>query len=110
MGQIFVKKRDNSLEIFNADKINKVVDWAVKDINNVNASDIIMQAHILITDRIKTTDLHDALISAAEDLTTLENPNYDKVAANLRNYKLRKRVWGGKNPPKLLDFMKKMID
>lgn len=110
MGQIFVKKRDNSLEIFNADKINKVVDWAVKDINNVNASDIIMQAHILITDRIKTTDLHDALISAAEDLTTLENPNYDKVAANLRNYKLRKMVWGGKNPPKLLDFMKKMID
>jgi len=110
MMDIQVIKRNGLAEAFSNEKINKVLEWATNGVSGVNPLDIVMRAKLSITDGIKTSDIHDALISATEDLITIQTPNYDKVASNLLNYKLRKLVWGGKNPPKLIDHIRKMVD
>lgn len=106
---ITIIKRDGKRETFDANKINKVLEWATENIKDVNVTDIIVKAKLSIIDSITSESIHDALIASAEDLITIDSPNYEKVAANLLNYKLRKIVWGGKNPPKLLDFLKNLI-
>lgn len=106
---ITVIKRNGNKEKLNADKINKVVEWASEGIKDVNITDVIIRAKLSLSDNISTSTIHDSLINAAEDLISVETPNYEKVARNLLNYKLRKLVWGGKNPPKLIHFLKKMV-
>ena len=73
--EINVIKRDGTKEKFDNDKINKILEWAVKDIHNVNTTDIVMRAKLSITDGVTTNSLHDALIAAAEDLISVEAPN-----------------------------------
>lgn len=104
--EIFVKKRDGSKEKFKASKVNKVLEWATEGIANVSASDVAVNAHIKLFDGVTSDDIHNLLIASASDLITEDCPNYSKVASRLLNYKLRKEVWGGKNPPKLLSLVK----
>ena len=106
---ITIIKRNGKKETFDANKINKVLEWATEGIKDVNITDVIVRAKLSISDSMTSSDIHDALIASAEDLITVETPNYEKVAANLLNYKLRKVVWGGKNPPKLFDFIKNLV-
>lgn len=106
---ITIIKRNGKKETFDANKINKVLEWATEGIKDVNITDVIVRAKLSISDSMSSSDIHDALIASAEDLITVETPNYEKVAANLLNYKLRKVVWGGKNPPKLFDFIKNLV-
>lgn len=103
-------KRNGNKTKFDAEKINRVVEWATENIKDVNKSDVIMRAKLSLTDNITSSSIHDALIAAAEDLISVETPNYEKVAKNLLNYKLRKLVWGGKNPPKLIHFISRMTE
>ena len=56
---------------------------------------------------MSTSDIHETLVDSAKDMIDEFNPNYSKVAARLFIYMLRKKVWGGKNAPKLLDLIKK---
>lgn len=87
---ITVIKRNGNKEKLNADKINKVVEWASEGIKDVNITDVIIRAKLSLSDNISTSTIHDSLINAAEDLISVETPNYEKVARNLLNYKLRK--------------------
>lgn len=104
---IQVKKRNGRLEQFDAEKINKVIEWACDKIEGVNASDVAMNAKISISNKIKTSDIQEVMIRSAYDLITLEHPNYQFVAARLRTYALRKEVWGGSEAPRLYDFLRK---
>lgn len=106
---IFVQKRDGSRAPFEVEKINKVISWAIDGIAGVNLSDIEMYAQLNISDGIKTTDIHKVLVETAANLFSEDAPNYQWVASRLLNYQLRKDVWGGKNPPKLIDFIRKNI-
>ncbi len=106
---IFVQKRDGSRAPFEVEKINKVISWAIDGIAGVNLSDIEMYAQLNISDGIKTTDIHKVLVETAANLFSEDAPNYQWVAYRLLNYQLRKDVWGGKNPPKLIDFIRKNI-
>lgn len=108
--RIEIIKRDNSKEKFNANKINKVLEWATEGIENVSASEIAVHAKINIFNGISSSDIHNLLISSASDLISEEFPNYSKVAARLLNYKLRKDVWKGKNPPKLFSLVKENVE
>jgi ribonucleoside-diphosphate reductase alpha chain len=107
--QIHVIKRSGEKEIFNIDKINKTVIWATEGIKDVNLSDIEINAKINIRDGITTEEIHQVLIESAANLITIDTPNYQLVAARLLTYQIRKNVWGGKNPPKLIDLLKKNI-
>lgn len=105
--ELFVKKRNGKTELFDAEKINKVLDWACENIEGVNPSDVAMNAGLSITNKVKTKDIHEILIQSAANLISEESPNYQYVAARLRLFALRKEVWGGSEPPRLLDHLKK---
>jgi ribonucleoside-diphosphate reductase alpha chain len=108
--EIFVIKRDGSKEEFSVEKINKVLGWAINGQTGVNLSDLEINTKLNIRDGITTKEIHKVLIETAANLISLESPNYQYVAARLINYGLRKEVWGGKIPPRLLDSLKDGIN
>jgi len=108
--EIFIKKRTGKQEKFNADKINKVLQWATEDIKGVSFEEVAMNARLSFFDGMTTENIHSMLIEAAANLISIEKPNYQYVASRLLNYQLRKKVWGGKNAPKLYDLVKKNIE
>ena len=103
--QTFVKKRNGEQEKFNIEKINKVIHWATDGISGVSLSEIEINAKLNIVENIATRDIHQVLIESASNLISLEKPNYQFVAGRLLNYQLRKDVWGGKHPPRLIDVL-----
>jgi len=108
--EIFIKKRNGNTEKFNADKINKILQWATEDIKGVGFEEVAMNAHLSFFDGMTSDNIHVSLIEAAAQQISVEKPNYQYVASRLLNYQLRKRVWGGKNPPKLYDLVKTNIE
>jgi len=107
--EIFIKKRSGKVEKFNADKINKILQWATEDIKGVSFEEVAMNAHLSFFDGMSSKNIHTMLTEAASNLISEEKSNYQFVAARLLNYQLRKEVWGGKNPPKLYDLVKDNI-
>jgi ribonucleoside-diphosphate reductase alpha chain len=93
MSKINVVKRNGEKETVNYEKINRVLEWAVEDINGVSASDVAMNAHLQLFDGITTTQIHKVLIQSAADMITEDSPNYQFVASKLLNYLLRKEIF-----------------
>jgi ribonucleoside-diphosphate reductase alpha chain len=107
MTDLLVKKRNGKMEEFDAEKVNKVLEWACEGVSDVSPSDVAMNAKLSISNKIKTKDIQEVLIQSAYNLISEDTPNYQFVAARLRLYALRKEVWGGNLPPRLLDHLKK---
>ena len=101
--QIYVKKRSGNPEKFNIEKIHKVISWAIEGLEGVSLSDIEINAKLNMVENISTREIHQSIIEAAANLISVTAPNYQFVAGRLLNYQLRKDVWGGKNPPRLID-------
>ena len=107
--EIMVKKRNGEMEKFDAEKANRVVKWAIHNLSGVSDTDILMNANINFYNGITSKEIHESLIRSAEDLISLEHINYTYVAARLSLYALRKDVWGGNRPPRLLDHIKNCV-
>tara|TARA_B100001996_G_scaffold212230_1_gene162915 strand:+ start:2747 stop:5068 length:2322 start_codon:yes stop_codon:yes gene_type:complete len=110
--QIKVTKRNGrGLEALNIDKIHSMVGFATEGITGVSASHVEMNSGLQFFDTISTEDIQQILIKSANDLISLENPNYQYVAARLLLFSLRKnlfhRLW---EHPKFIDHIKKLID
>jgi len=90
---INVQKRDTSVEPLNLDKVHTMVEEACKDLSGVSASQVEMNSGIQFEDGITTEQIQEILIRSASDLITLENPNYQFVAARLLLFGLRKQVF-----------------
>ena len=90
---INVKKRDGSIEPLNLDKVHKMVDEACNGLAGVSASHVEMNSGIQFEDGITTDQIQEILIRSASDLITLDNPNYQFVAARLLLFGLRKQVF-----------------
>lgn len=108
MSSINVVKRNGSVEPLQINKIHKVVEWACKDLN-VSQSTLETEAHLMLFDGIKTADIHKALIKAAESLISIENPDYDYVAARLLLQQLFKETTGGITYGSLKDYVQEGI-
>ena len=109
--EIFVQKRNGrGKEPLNIDKIHSMVGYATEDITGVSASHVEMNSGIQFYDGINTEDIQQILIKSANDLISLENPNYQYVAARLLLFSLRKnlyhRLW---EHPKFIDQIKTCI-
>ena len=91
---IKVIKRDGATEPLNLEKVHKMVEFACEGLAGVSESQIEMNANIQFYDGITTEDIQEILIRSANDLISLENPNYQFVAARLLCYALRKGVYG----------------
>ena len=109
---IQVKKRNGrGSEPLNIEKIHEMVEYACEDIAGVSSSQVEMNSGLQFYDGISTDEIQQILIKSASDLISLENPNYQYVAARLLLFSLRKqifhRLW---EHPKLLTHTKKGVD
>ena len=104
-----IVKRNGEVVPYNVEKIHRVIEWAVEGIKGVTVSDIEINANLQKKDGMTTAEIHDGLVDSAANLISLNSPNYQYVAARLLSYHLRKEVWGGKNPPRLSDFINENV-
>ena len=91
---INVKKRDESLEHLNLDKIHSMVECACEGLSGVSPSQVEIQSGIQFYDGISTHEIQEILIRSASDLIDLDSPNYQFVAARLFLFSLYKQVFG----------------
>lgn len=109
-GDLIVTKRNGNKEVFEAEKINKILLWATQGLSGVSASDVAMNAQLQFYPGIKTSEIHKVLIQSAVDMISEKNPNYQYVASNLLNYLLRKEVFETKiEMPSLIWTIKRNI-
>ena len=107
-----VKKRNGrGTEPLNIDKIHEMVEYACEDISGVSSSQVEMSSGLQFYDGMSTDEIQQILIKSASDLISLENPNYQYVAARLLLYSLRKQVikklW---DHPHIYEHTKKGVD
>jgi len=90
--EIKVKKRNGRLEPFNVDKINLSAQRACESIEDVSASEIVLDAQLQLYDKITTKQIDQALILSAREKIEKE-PNYSYAAARLLLNNLYKEVF-----------------
>ena len=103
MNNLMIKKRNGEQEKFNIEKIHRIISWALEGLDNVSLSEVEINAKVNIVENVSTKEIHQSIIEAAANLISIEKPNYQYVASRLLNYQLRKDVWGGKHPPRLIE-------
>ena len=91
---IKITKRDGTQELLDINKIHFVVEEACEDLTGVSSSQIEINANLQFYDGITSKDIQNVLVRSANDLTTLENPNYQYAAARLLLYDIRKEAHG----------------
>ena len=91
---IYIIKRDGNKEELNIDKIHKVVEFACEGLAGVSSSQIEMNANIQFYDGMTSTEIQEILIKSANDLISLDNPNYQYAAARLLLYTTYKEIFG----------------
>jgi len=91
---IQVQKRDGRLEPLDINKIHFVVEEACEGLSGVSSSQIEMNANIQFYDGMSTKDIQNVLVRSANDLISLEAPNYQFAAARLLSYDVRKEAHG----------------
>ena len=74
---IKVQKRDGRLEILDINKIHFVVEEACEGLTGVSSSQIEMNANIQFYDGMTTKDIQNVLVRSANDLISLEAPNFN---------------------------------
>ena len=105
-----VKKRDGSIEPLNLEKMHIMCEEACKNLAGVSASQVEIQSGIQFYDGITTAEIQEILIRSASDLISLDNPNYQYVAARLLLYSLRKSLYGRMwELPHLMDHIQECI-
>ncbi len=111
MKEIQVIKRDGVSEPLNLDKIHVMVEHACNGLAGVSESQVEMNANLQFFDGIKTSDIQEILIRSANDLISLDAPNYQFVAARLLLFSLRKAVYNGHpdGHPPLLEHVEKCV-
>ena len=88
-----VIKRDGSITPINLNKVHTMVEHACRGLAGVSESQVEMNANLQFFDGIETKDIQEILIRSANDLISLESPNYQYVAARLLLFSLRKGVY-----------------
>ena len=106
-----VKRGTRGKEPLNIDKIHDMVEYAVEGIKGVSSSQVEMSSGLQFFDGISTDDIQQILVKSAADLISLDNPNYQYVAARLLLYSLRKTVinklW---DHPHIYEHVKKGVE
>ena len=89
---IHVKKRNGRLQELDINKINLCVERACEGISEVSASEIILDAHVQLYDKITTKEIDKALVMSARQKIEKE-PNYAFVASSLLLSVVHKEVF-----------------
>jgi len=109
-----VIKRSGQAEERDITKVQRVLAWATTGYNddsltpieNVSASALELRANIQYYDGMPTSEVHASLVTAAEQLISVETPNYDHVAARLLWFALRKEAYDSHRVPSIYSLVK----
>jgi len=107
---IHIIKRNGTKEPLNIDKIHFVVNEACESLAGVSSSQIEMNANLQFYDGMSTNEIQEILVRSANDLISLDAPNYQYAAARLLSYGLYKQVFGQYENISLADMIQKNID
>lgn len=91
-----IVKNDGSTSELDLDKIHRMVNKACEGLSGVSQSLIEMNSGLQIYDGISTNEIQKILVKSSSDLISLENPNYQYVAARLLLYSVQKQVFNTK--------------
>ena len=108
--QIKVTKRSGKIEPLDIDKIHFVVEQACEGLSGVSSSQIEMNSNLQFADGMSTRDIQEILIRSANDLISLDAPNYQYAAARLLLWGVRKDVFGRFETLPLLKLIKNNIE
>jgi len=108
--EIYITKRSGSKEKLDLDKMHFVVEEACKGLSGVSASQIEMNADLQFYDGMSSEEIQNILIKSANDLISLEAPNYQYAAARLLLYTLQKQVYGRYEHKSLTEIIDKNIE
>jgi ribonucleoside-diphosphate reductase alpha chain len=103
-------KRNGNKEPLNIDKIHKVVEFACEGLAGVSSSQIEMNANLQFYDGMSTAEIQEIMVRSANDLISLEAPNYQYAASRLLMYGVYKEVFGEYEPMPLHDMIKLNIE
>jgi|TARA_B100000085_G_C18563135_1_gene520417 ribonucleoside-diphosphate reductase alpha chain len=104
---INVKKRNGRLEKLDTNKINLCAERACENLQDVSASEIVLDAHVQFYDKITTEDIDKALIMSARQKIEKE-PNYTFAAARLLLSNVHKEVFGENRDADVFDQQYKL--
>jgi ribonucleoside-diphosphate reductase alpha chain len=109
-----VVKSDGKRVDINLDKIHRMVEKACRHITGVSESLVEMNSGLQFFDGITTQEIQKILVKSASDLISLDNPNYQFVAARLLLFAIQKQVFNTKWKdseiyPPLIDIIEKNI-
>jgi len=105
-----VKKRNGrGSETLDIEKIHSMVGFATENITGVSASHVEINSGIQFFDGITTEDIQQILIKSANDLISLDAPNYQFVAARLLLFSLRKKLFHNENKSTVVSIRVSMI-
>jgi len=90
---IYVKKRNGRLQELDINKINLCAERACFGTENVSASEVVLDAHVQLYNKITTKEIDKALILSARQKIEKE-PNYNYVASKLLLFNIHKEVFG----------------
>jgi len=107
---IHIRKRDGSLMPLDVNKIHFVVEEACEGLAHVSSSQIEMNANIQFYDGMSTAEIQEILIKSANDLISLDAPNYQFAAARLLLYPIYKESFGQYNAITLQEMINKNIE
>jgi ribonucleoside-diphosphate reductase alpha chain len=107
---IHIVKRNGDKVPLNIDKIHFVVEEACHGLAGVSSSLIEMNANLQFYDGMTTREIQEILIRSANDLISLDAPNYQYAAARLLSYSLNKEVFGRYQPIEFYELIQKNID
>jgi ribonucleoside-diphosphate reductase alpha chain len=113
--EINVIKSDGTKAPIELDKIHRMVEKSCRGINGVSESSVEMNSGLQFFDGITTQEIQKILVKSASDLISLENPNYQFVAARLLLFGIQKQVLNTKWKdseiyPPLQDLIQRNID
>ena len=115
MTRINVIKRDGHKETLDLSKWQAQIAKVCSGVADVSQSMVEIKAHPHFYDGITTREIDDITLRACVDLIDVENNaevghvNYQYVAGKQRLSMLRKDVYGGYEPPRLYEIVKKNV-
>jgi ribonucleoside-diphosphate reductase alpha chain len=107
---INIIKRTGQKEGLNIDKIHRVVEFACSNLAGVSSSQIEMNANLQFYDGMTSSEIQEILVRSANDLISLDHPNYQYAAARLLSYDVYKKVFGQYTALPLSQMIKKNVE
>lgn len=108
--KISIIKRNGVPEPLNLAKLEMVVTKACEGLEGVSAEEVLSEAKLHFVDGMSSKRIQEIVIKAATNLITEDKHEYQKVAARLSMYDLRKSVYGTYKPMKFYDLYKRNVD